>query len=119
MIVERNELGLISFPDFNVIFYKVNIKAKQIIIKTDGAYLDMHGGQVFGHAEIIFEKWESFQLQLYDSEWQLCGIEFDKLKDICEFESQGQVVCLRGFGCDVGYWLEMKIVGGLAMINLE
>lgn len=121
MEILKRKLSLVSFPDFAVISWRIDIGERCMVIMTDGAFLDEGDGQSFVRAELSFSKWKWLCFRYFDAhseKWHKCSYDYDALKDICEFDVSEAQIKLRGFGRRTGQWIEIEITGGAAAINL-
>ncbi|CAG9001007.1 MAG: hypothetical protein CENE_03029 [Candidatus Celerinatantimonas neptuna] len=114
IIINKTELGKLSFPDFTVTQMVINLDKKVSEIFTDGAVIDDDAGLIeLDSGKLVIKHWQEISIREYQadiSSW--VGIELlqaDKLKDICEEVFDDDIV-LRGFGYQSGLWLEYKFI---------
>ena len=122
MEILKHKLGLVSFPDFAVLSWRIDIGERYMVIITDGAFLDEGNGQGFIRAKLCFSKWDWLCFRYFDAQvekWYKCSYDYDELKDICEFEVSEAQITLRGFGRRSGQWIEIEITGGTTAISLN
>lgn len=121
MVILKHKLGLVSFPDFAVLSWRIDIDERCMVIMTDGAYLDEGHGQSFIRAKLSFSKWDRLRFRYFGAQaekWHKCRYDYDELKDICEFDVSEAQIKLRGFGRRTGQWIEIEITGGSTAISL-
>lgn len=114
IIINKTELGKLSFPDFTVTQMVINLDKKVSEIFTDGAVIDDDARLIeLDSGKLVIKHWQEISIREYQadiSSW--VGIELlqaDKLKDICEEVFDDDIV-LRGFGYQSGLWLEYKFI---------
>lgn len=110
--VTHEQLSLLSFPDAQVESVDLDLPAKRLTLRVDGAWLDREGVGRIGAGALVLAGWERLEVRRYDHErdaWS--GVAFTPLRDICEFCADASRSVLRGFARDTGLWTEVAATG--------
>jgi hypothetical protein len=103
--IAYSELGLLSFPDAQVLEIKINTENKLLSLSVDNAYLDKNAGVNIDGGILTINDWEQFETKIYSPEREWYN-DFDELKDIGEFTVSDGQIKLKGFGKRTGQWVE-------------
>jgi hypothetical protein len=110
--VPHEQLAHLSFPDAQVKSVDLDLPARRLALRVDGAWLDSQGASAIGAGELAISGWDHLDVRVYEHEaeqWSKVG--FTPLRDICEFLTDASKIILRGFAKDSGLWTEVAAVG--------
>ena len=105
-------LADVSFPDFEVEHFLVDIGQRRLEIKVSGAWLNGNHGGELGPVRLVIGDWDFLNCRSYDrsgDEWIAMPAPA-VLKDLCEAEYSHLQVCIRGFERTSGLWTEIKVL---------
>lgn len=110
--VAHERLCQLSFPDAQVEHVELDLHAKQLTLRVDGAWLDGEGAGRIGAGELVVTGWEQLEVRRYDHERDTWSrVAFAPLRDICEFCVDAARIVLRGFARSSGLWTEVAATG--------
>ncbi len=105
-----NLYNLIAFEDFDVETMSFDEKKKELIIITDGAWLDIGSEPEAKKCRLFFYQWKSLVIEKYYPDNPVCkyldGESFELLKDLPLVEISESKVRLCGFSSTSGRWIE-------------
>lgn len=110
--VPHEQLARLSFPDSQIEGIDLDLSARRMALRVDGAWLDSEGGRSIGSGELVITGWDHLDIRVYEHDtdrWLKTG--FTPLRDICEFLVDSSTIVLRGFAKDSGLWTEVAVVG--------
>lgn len=110
--VVHERLSHLSFPDAQVEHVDLDLPAKRLTLRIDGAWLDGEGIGSIGAGDLVVTGWEHLDVRVYDHERDAWSrVAFMPLRDICEFCVDASQIVLRGFAKDTGSWMEIAASG--------
>lgn len=121
MMISIDEHKLISFPDCIILKWSYDEVCRNLIIETDGAFINNPEKKFYDKAVLVFSNLKEVKCKYYDnqcSKWVKCNFDFDYLKDICECEFSENKTILRGFGQKNGKWMEVAILESLIFLTV-
>lgn len=110
--VPHEQLAHLSFPDAQVEGVDLDLQARRMALRVDGAWLDSEGVHAIGAGELVIDGWDHLDVRVYEHETEKWSkVAFTLLRDICEFQADASTIILRGFAKDSGLWTEVAAVG--------
>ena len=112
MEIPENLLNKLSFPDFEVEKMVFDKSKNKIHIHVFGGFLDIDEGIILNKGVLYIFNYTQIIGRLYcNNKWKSLVLNsFEPLKSIEEFIVDKDIMYLRGFGKESGYWVEYKIL---------
>ena len=115
-----DDIRNLSFPDTEVITFKLDLDKKLFEVNTIDAYVgETPGGREIQYVSLKISRFESVKIEEFKDN-AAAQINFNPdfgLRDICEFIFEGRNVVLKGFSKARGYWTEYLFTGGKLTVS--